>query len=98
MSKEQINDPNLKEGDRVTVTLTGEVVKHEPVEEGADDEIRVGDEVRLTGKDWVDYDLLGEIVTVEGIEWNEPQFHDSEGRLLAIFKDDHSDYSAEKVR
>lgn len=140
MTKEQVNSPDLKQGDRVTVTLTGEVVgrgttfltvkvdgqedkafgaekliyiwrendqvtveKHEPLEQWeielltAPKPIVAGDVVRLTGKDWAEWDLLGGIVTVASVSpWGEPEFYDG-AEPFAIFKNKHYDYSAEKV-
>jgi hypothetical protein len=58
----------------------------------------VGQTVRLVGESWWgnEYEMGGEIVTIEGRDGEGPTFTHS-GKLWVIYNDDTDDYSAELV-
>lgn len=91
-------DPNLTVYQNMVAAIEADR-EQRAEEDSSDDEIRVGDVVRLTGASWAEWDLLNEIVVVDHITADgEPQFH--RGRqLFVIFynSDPGDDYRAEKV-
>lgn len=63
-------------------------------------DLKVGDKVRLTGKDWWTFELYDEVVTITGgSEDDGTLWFAANGKTYAIYVDeiDLEDYSAEKV-